>query len=358
MPDVQHAEAPLADKLENVYSSANYFVSPGFGLDTSSPGGLYIGQNNANSIRFGTTIGSGQLVEPFGTAYTPQLIDVRSGTGTSPDTTDGVLVHVSRRLNLATGTEGGDGHYASAALAVDISDVATNVVQPVALYSTAITRSTAATVGLLAADATGNYGVGWATGASIHKGIGGFFLGRCDSTAAGANGNVSGVQIAAENLTANDATVISAGFSGGGVWITAGNAKSKVATAIEIGNSGGGAGAGAKGGLFDIGLHINGQVANGNTGPIDTASIQDDSNAITSLVINGTHTRAVDIVSTGGPIRTANSPGLDFNYAATAAGTGGAPTLPANTPTGAAGGAGKFVRVNLQGVAAYLLVWQ
>lgn len=49
---------------------------------------------------------------------------------------------------------------------------------------------------------------------------------------------------------------------------------------------------------------------------------------------------------------------LNFNFNATAAGTGGAPTLPANTPTGAAGGAGKWVQCQLLGVACWALVWQ
>lgn len=55
---------------------------------------------------------------------------------------------------------------------------------------------------------------------------------------------------------------------------------------------------------------------------------------------------------------TSTAPGINFNYAATAAGTGAAPTLPANTPTGATGGTGKWILTQLNGVATYILGWQ
>jgi hypothetical protein len=51
-------------------------------------------------------------------------------------------------------------------------------------------------------------------------------------------------------------------------------------------------------------------------------------------------------------------PGLNFNYAAIASGSGAAPTLPANTPTGATGGTGKWIKIQILGVTTYILGWQ
>ena len=59
-----------------------------------------------------------------------------------------------------------------------------------------------------------------------------------------------------------------------------------------------------------------------------------------------------------GKVTLQNIPGLNFNYAVIATGSGAAPTLPANTPTGATGGTGKWIQVQIQGVTTYLLGWQ
>ena len=57
-----------------------------------------------------------------------------------------------------------------------------------------------------------------------------------------------------------------------------------------------------------------------------------------------------------GTITTASSaPGVNFNYAVTASGSGAAPTLPANTPTGATGGTLKWIQVQVNGTTTYLL---
>ena len=70
-------------------------------------------------------------------------------------------------------------------------------------------------------------------------------------------------------------------------------------------------------------------------------------------------------VSFGGAINAAGvinvdaaAPGLRFGYNPTAAGTGAAPTLPASTPTGATGGALKYISVSINGTQSWLLAAQ
>ena len=112
------------------------------------------------------------------------------------------------------------------------------------------------------------------------------------------------------------------------------------------------------------------QALNGtNLVPITTGNLTVTGNETISgtLMVTGltTLTGGVSVSSITGPVTitglltTQNSaPGINFNYTATAAGSGAAPTLPANTPTGATGGTGKWVQVQLGGVTAYVLVWQ
>lgn len=149
--------------------------------------------------------------------------------------------------------------------------------------------------------------------------------------------------------------------TGAGTWFAIGgsgidihgnniNGTAATTTAIHIVNPG-----------TNIGVKINGNaIASHSVGVAFDAGVSDydwSGNLWSAVTTKVTGVAAVAHF-VNGPIRADTSPGVDFHYAATAAGTGGAPSLPAATPTGAAGGAGKWVLVNLGGVTAYILVWQ
>lgn len=242
-------------------------------------------------------IGDGDSLD-YVTVTAGQVREVFGGSAGNPDTNPNPLVKISRVVDLTTAQVTGDGSSQASTFAAYSSAPSDAQVQPVGLFGYAETLATGGN-----ADATGIYGVGIAKNASARIGIGGFFLGSNRSSAAGAQNRMSGIQVAAENRTGlGDAVVNATGFSGGALWVTTGNSFDKVATAIEIANSGI-AGHGAKSGLFDVGIHFSGQVNNGLTGAIDSASIRDDANGSYSYLINGLHALAAMAVASGsGPV--------------------------------------------------------
>jgi len=242
------------------------------------------------------THGTGDETAGYSGTFTEQLIKIARGTGAVVDTTALPLVRVSRSSSLqgsqiATGNGIDEGAAFSAIAFVDSA----SQVQATGVLGIGKTQSSSAgNFGgggqALNADAQGVVGIGQALSPSTRVGIGGFFEG----IASAAGGLLSGVQINARNNSGSDAVVATTSFpQSQAVWLSS-VGTNRAAEAITIGNP--------SGRQFDVGLHANGQVAGGFTGGINTAFIQDDSTATNSILISGTHTRAIGIKTGSGAI--------------------------------------------------------
>lgn len=235
------------------------------------------------------TVGTGDAIT-YGMATAPDKLSVKKGTAAAPDTGIVPLVKVERWISIPGASITGDGVEACSAIVGSAQGTAANEVQPVGVTGIAKSSGTTNPAGTPAPDAVGVYGVGLVLDAGIGVGIGGFFSGRTTST----SGKASGVEANVYNNTGVAGSVATSGYPGTvGVWVTAdGNARS--GAGIALGNP--------FGRQFDVGLHFNGQLVGGLTGPVASASIQDDSTSTTAIKIGGTHTNAMTVASTGGKV--------------------------------------------------------
>jgi hypothetical protein len=230
------------------------------------------------------TIGDGDSQVFYGSANPAQLVKVNHGTTAAPVTTPGPTLKVSRTERLteaqieAIGGVGADGaDSCSAIIGINVGAALTEV-QAVGVFGAARTSSAYAGSGN---DACGLYGAGRVT-AGDGVGLGGFVSGRRDVD----TGKVTGLEISAYNGTATDATHSGTGFGTmQGLWITAGG-QAKSGTGILFGKPSGRQ-------PWDVGIGFTSQ------NPVVTATIQDDGNAATSLLIKGTHASAAISVAAG-----------------------------------------------------------
>jgi len=117
--------------------------------------------------------------------------------------------------------------------------------------------------------------------------MGAFLIGRRDNN----TGVALGAEVHAANYGTADAAYNSAGFAGAmGLWLNAGGDFDSAA-AIVISN--------AFGRQFEVGLGFTAQVAGAKTGGARMASVRDDGNAFTSLLINGAHSTAAIAIAAG-----------------------------------------------------------
>ncbi len=222
-------------------------------------------------------IGTGDNID-YGTAVTAQRLAVKKGVTASPDTSVNPLIKVERKLSIAQGAIAGDGATQLAGIFSYVFGDAANQVQPVGIYGLASNRGTTPGVGSAQPDAVGLYGLARIINSGVGTAVGGFFNGRRET----ATGNACGVEVACDNETATAGTYDPANFpTTSGIWIHA--VSSNCSVGIAIGNP-----SAAK---FDVGL---GFLSQGTGGPIISASIRDDSSAVTVLDINGSHTDILD----------------------------------------------------------------
>jgi len=252
--------------------------------------------------------GSGDSQSYYAAAVTPQLVSLAKGTAASPDATLGPLLKVERTVSIAEAAVSGDGGEQLAAIEGISVGTAACQTQPVGVYGAAKTSSTDAGSVPAGNDACGVYGAGRVTGSGIGTGFGAFLNGRRDTT----TGRACGVEISCDNETAGATTYNSTGASPTmGVWLhPTGTAQSSAG--LVLGNP--------FGVQFDVGIAFNGQTGGGFTGGVASASIRDDGNAASSIVINGVHSGyGLDLnggTFTAGGIRFPNNAGIVARNAA------------------------------------------
>lgn len=243
-----------------------------------------------NTSPIATGVGAEQSFYAAGIGVTGKYLDIVQGQSGTPDLALNPAIKVSRYLSVQTTTAGyvADGSEQLGAIAgITVADAATQV-QPVGLYGVAKNNSTTGTAG---ADAAGVYGIARHYGTGIAAG--GFFNGRAESATARANG----VQLNAFNGTQADQAVNASGMSNiVGAWISC---NYDTGHAVVIGSAGIEFGGGTGWTQWDTGIHFTSQVNDKGTGPVKTASIQDDSSSATSLLIKGTHATAAIAIPAG-----------------------------------------------------------
>lgn len=199
---------------------------------------------------------------------------------TAPDTSLLPSLTVGRFIshNNLQGDFGGDGAQDFAAITVSNEGAASNLngVQPVGIFAFSGNQGTQAPNGTGAApDAVAVYGEGQITNGGTGLAAGGFFIAQRTATAAA--GIITAVQVQTNNQL-NNASYSPTAVTDTCLWLS--NASTKHAgSAVLIGPSN-------TLGLFDVGIGIMGAAS----GPIINASFRDDGNAVSCIVLNGSHT--------------------------------------------------------------------
>jgi|SRR5215207_2837589 len=215
-----------------------------------------------------------------------QRMNIRHGSVANPVVTSGPTFKVSRteaatRAAIeAVGGAGTDGaEQVGAIMGVSVGTSSTEV-QPVAIYGAAKNSSSAAGGG---DDACAIYGTGRVTGTGTGSGIGGFLLGRRDND----TGNANALELHCANWGTVATPYTSIGFSKSqALWINcSGNADSASGITISC----------AFERQFENGISFTAQVSGGKTGGVREAAIRDDSTAVESIVINGSHTNGLNL---------------------------------------------------------------
>jgi alpha-D-ribose 1-methylphosphonate 5-triphosphate synthase subunit PhnH len=213
---------------------------------------------------------------------TSQVLGLRRGVAGAPDTSLNPLLKVERIIEVAETAVTGDGFENLASiLGISVGTAACET-QPVGVAGAAKTSSTVAGGTAGGNDASGLYGVGYATDSATGVGIGAFLSGRNDS----ASGKLTSLELSAYNGTGSDDSYNSAGFNESqALWATAGGNRASVG--ILFGKPAGRM-------TFDVGIAANAQ------NPIATTFIRDDGNSTNSIVIGGTHTTAISTAAGAG----------------------------------------------------------
>ena len=246
------------------------------------------------------TVGSGDNFGILTSGVTPALQKLALGTVASPDGGLQPVLKVTRVLSMASTVPTGDGSEQLAAINGIAWGNAANQVQPVGIFGGAKNSGTVNNGGAAMPDAVGVYGVGDILSGGVGSGIGGVFAGRKES-GAGAAARARGLEIASQNYTGVDdtwpgGTTSFVSVLSSGIHIDS-QGTGNSAVAIAVNHSSG------TGKQFDVGLGFTGENNGGTIGPVKTTTIQDDSNAVNSLLINGTHTVAVGVKAGAGAVR-------------------------------------------------------
>jgi hypothetical protein len=198
---------------------------------------------------------------------------------------------VERVLSIAKAAITGDGVEQCSAFVGIASGTTECEVQPVGVAGLAKNASTSSTIGN---DACGVYGVGRITAGGTGVGLGGFFVGRRDSS----SGSATGVEVVCNNSSAQTGSYDPVGFTRTlAAWIHAGGTADSGA-GVQFGNP--------FGRKFKVGIGFNSQ----NGGAVSDATIRDDSSSATVLDVRGSHVDAVDTSSaalTGAALKTGPS---------------------------------------------------
>lgn len=241
------------------------------------------------------TVGDGDEVHLFNVAV-PQLLQVRKGTSSSPDTTTNPLAKFERTSNLSsTGISGDGAEFATVMQAIN-SGTTQNGLQVVGVYGAATSSSTnQITSG--ADDAAALYGAARITGSGTGTAIGAFLSARKDTT----TGRANAMELSVRNQTSTEDSYSSTGFQdSSAIWLH-GTGLTNVAGGIIFGNP--------FGPQFKVGVGFVSQVAGGQTGAVSQADIRTDDNSVTFAKVNGNHTDGVDTSGatlSGLPLRVAS----------------------------------------------------
>lgn len=247
---------------------------------------------SAGSAFSGTIIGgSGDNLNYQATTTSGFRIRLLTGSAGAPDATLDTPLKLNRTISMTAASITADGAEQVTGMESIITGTAANQVQTIGVMGAATNQGTTLH-SPISPDATGGYFVGGTTGTgAVGNGIGIFANGQALSAASLA----SGAQINVSNSTGSNNTVNATGFSTTvGVWLTT-NGTNTAGAGIQLGNG--------FGRQFDVGLHFNGQVNGGLTGPTATNDIRSDSHAATAILLNGTYgTAAIAVAATAGAV--------------------------------------------------------
>src|SRR5436190_8306730 len=292
----------------DLVKSAAGFAARRETVEADVPGGSGIAINQAGgSVAVDTsgavtlTPASGQIValgtgdEPAingGTVFAPQLMRVLKGTSGAPITTMGSLVKLARTIAVTGATAGGEGSDGLSTLHVQAEGTAACQVQPIAVFGYANNVGTVNGGSGALADACGVYGKANINAGGIGNAIGGFFLGGRRGTNSAAGARALDVVVTNAGTTSNHAYNANGTEQTIGIFLNAFTG-SRVAAGMVLGN--------AWSTLFDTGY------AAAQNSVFQTA-FRDDSSAVTSFLVTGTHTNGIDLTGgtfTGAAIKTA-----------------------------------------------------
>lgn len=263
-------------------------------------------------------LGEGEAVNPWvgsgeapGSATEASLLRIREGTQAEPSTSLVPLAKVERvvlatdpALQAAGVGAGSNAADNMAALVSVCQAVDGSHALAVGLFGSGISygQSNSDVLGGTWAGAVGVHGIGHATGAWA-GGQGGFFHGKTTH----ASGFVIGVNVLAGNESGSDFSYAPGGYSSCGLWVNAAGT-ADMGAGIVISNP--------FGRQFEYGIAFTGQVAEGKTGGIKTATLRDDSQSPTVFDINGSHANGLDTtdaIFTGRAILLGDSHSMGWN---------------------------------------------
>lgn len=230
-------------------------------------------------LNLATNWSAGDSVTVFTPDPAAQKLHIKDGTAVAPDETYGSLARFSRTLSVAESTFSGDGGPGLAAVYGVAKVLAASEGQGIGVYGGAVTAGTHVGAHSLA-DGIGLYGVGRALAGSTRTGMGLFANGRREDAGAVA----TGAEISCDNETETAGTYNKAGASSTkGIFLHA-TGKADVGCGLQIGHP--------STPKFEVGIGI-------NEGAVGTASFRDDSSAIRSVLIKGSHEKAAIAVALG-----------------------------------------------------------
>lgn len=267
--------------------------------------------------------GSGDLFGTFGaSSEAAKYVDLRLGTSGAPDILTNpplkvcrTIGHTQAQLEALT-IPNADGSEQLASIVAMNKGTATAQVQPVGVYGSATSVGTSeGAAGGAMPDSVGGYFVGMIQGSGVGTAIGVEAVSRTDST----TGKMASIEIATYQNSGADHTLYANGFnSSQAIWMTAGG-RYRVSVGIHFGCP--------AGSQFQTGILFNGQTgtddfSNTRTGPTNNEDIRSNSNAVKSILINGSHTYGIDTVGgtfSAGPIRLPNESAIVARNAANSA---------------------------------------
>jgi hypothetical protein len=219
-------------------------------------------------------------------------LDYRVGTAGAPNATLQPLAKLSRTISVtqadleAATASGADGGELLAALSISAAGTATCEVQSVAIHAYAKTASTATGGDGFGNDALAMYSVAQAVGSASGFAIGAFSLSRRDNDVA----TMTGHEVYNANYGTVNAPYNPNGAGHSGIQLAVlGNADSGAAIVVRN----------PFGRQWETGLAFTGESVGGKTGGVRVASIWDSNSALTSLLIQGTHSTAAIAIADG-----------------------------------------------------------